>query len=167
MAYGLSIQAFVVVIDSKGKEGRIGFNFPLTVDIAVLKTAIREAAGQIDALITGQVVGAGIELVVNLGSGLTLKSAAVAGSDIEEGVRFAFGAASGGQSQFRVPTVEEDWLTDAGVLDYTSGDDMDDFIQRVVVGVTSGLNTANPSDAYSSDLTTFIGGTESFLASRA
>ena len=116
MAYGLSIQAFIRVADSKGKEGRINFNFPLSVDIAVLKTAIREVAGQIDAMIKGQVIGAGIELVVNLGSGLTLKASAIAGSDIEEGVRFAFGAASGGQTQFRVPTVSEDWLTDAGVL---------------------------------------------------
>lgn len=166
MAFGLSIQSFLRILDSKGKEGRVTFNHPLSVDIAVLKTAIREAAGQIDALIKGKVIGAGIELVVNLGSGLTLKASAIAGSDIQEGVRFAFGAASGGQSTFRVPTVEEDWLTDAGTLDFTSGDDMDDIIQRITVGVTSGLNTANPSDAYGSDLTTFVAGTESFLASR-
>lgn len=167
MAFGLSIQSFIRVIDSKGKESRITFNHPLNTDIAVLKTAIREACGQIDALIKGQVIGAGIELVVNLGAGLTLKAAAIAGSDIEEGVRFSFAAASGGQTQFRMPTVDESWLNDNGVLEYVGGDDMDDFIQRVIGGVQTGLNTAFPSDAYSSDITTFIGGTESFLASRA
>lgn len=167
MAYGLSIVAYVNVIDSKGKEGKITFNFPLSVDIAVLKTAIREAAGQIDALITGKVIGAGIELVVNLGAGLTLKAAAIAGSDIEEGVRFSFSAASGGRTLFRVPTVDESWLTDLGVLDFVSGDDMDDFIQRIIGGVTSGFNIAHPSDAYGSDVNAFIGGAESFLASRA
>lgn len=166
MAYGLSIQAFIRIIDSKGKEGRVTFNFPTNTDIAVLKTAIREAAGQIDALIKGQVIGAGIELVASL-AGATLKASAIAGSDIQEGVRFSWGAASGGQTQFRIPTVDESWLTDAGVLDYTSGDDMDDFIQRILAGATTGLNNASPSDAYSSDVTTFIGGTESFLASRA
>ena len=166
MAYGLSIQAFIRIIDSKGKEGRVTFNFPLSVDIAVLKTAIREAAGQIDALIKGQVIGAGIELVASLG-GVTLKAAAIAGSDIEEGVRFAWGAASGGQTTFRIPTVDETWLNDAGVLEYVASDDVDDFIQRILAGVTSGLNNASPSDAYSSDVTTFLGGTESFVASRA
>lgn len=166
MAWGLSVQAFIRVQDAKGKESRINFNFPTSVDIAVLKTAIREAAGQIDAMIKGKVVGAGIELIVNLG-GVTLKAAAIAGSDIEEGVRFSFGASSGGRKLFRVPTVSEDWLTDAGVLDFTSGDDMDDFVQRIIGGVQTGLNVAFPSDAYGSDITTFLGGTESFVASRA
>jgi hypothetical protein len=166
MAYGLSIQAFIRIIDSKGKEGRVTFNFPLNTDIAVLKTAIREAAGQIDALIKGQVIGAGIELVASL-AGATLKASAIAGSDIEEGVRFSWGAASGGQTQFRIPTVDESWLNDAGVLEYVSGDDVDDFIQRIIVGSNTGANWARPSDAYSSDIEDFLGGTESFLASRA
>lgn len=167
MAYGLSIQSFLRVVDSKGNESTINFNHPINVDIGVLKSAIRSTAALIDAVIRGQVIGAGIELVVNLPGGLGLKTSAIVGSDIEEGVRFAFEATSGGQTIFRVPTVNETWLTGGGILDTTSGDAVDDFIQKVIAGSTVLLSNARPSDAYGSDIVSFIGGTESFLASRA
>lgn len=167
MAYGLSIEAFIRIRDAKGKESEVKFNHPVNVDLGALKGALRSTAGLIDAMIRGQVIGAGIRLIVNLPGNLTLKASAIAGSDIEEGVRFSWKASSGGETEFRVPTVSEDWLTDQGVIDYTSGDDFDDFIQRILQGRTQGLINASPSDAYGSDIASIIGGVESFIASRA
>lgn len=166
MAYGLSIQSFIRIVDSKGEESTINFNHPTNVDIGALKSTLRSTAALVDAMIRGQVIGAGIELIVVLPSGLSLKVNAIPGSDIEEGVRFAWQAASGGQTTFRIPTVPEAWLTEAGTLDYVGGDAMDLFIARIISGKTVGLSNARPSDAYGSDITAFISGTESFLASR-
>lgn len=165
--WGLSIESQIRVRDSKGKESTIKFNHPLNVDLGALKNTIRSTAALIDAVIRGQIVGASIQLVVSLPAGLNLKVAAIAGSDIEEGVRFAFSTSNGAQTQFRIPTVAETWLNDAGVLEYVASDEVDDFIQRMIAGVTQGLINASPSDAYGSDITAFVGGTESFLASRA
>lgn len=167
MAYGLSLTSFLRVIDSKGKESTINFNHPLNSDIGVLKTMVRSTAALVDALIRGQVIGAGIEFVINLAPGLGLKTSAIIGSDIEEGVRFAFEATSGGQTTFRIPTVNETWLTGMGILDTTTGDAVDDFIQKIIDGSTVLLSNARPSDAYGSDVVSFLGGVESFLAGRA
>lgn len=167
MAWGLSLEAHIRVRDSKGQESTIKFNHPLNTDIGALKGTIRSTCALVDNLLRGQIVGASIKLIVSLPGGLGLKVAAIAGSDVEEGVRFTFQTSAGAETGFRIPTVEEDWLTDAGVLDYTASDDMDDFLQRILQGVTSGLINASPSDAYGDDITTFVGGTESFLASRA
>jgi hypothetical protein len=167
MAWGLSLEAHIRVRDSKGKESTIKFNHPLNTDLGALKQTIRSTAALIDNLIRGQVIGASITLVVSLPGNLNLKATAIAGSDVEEGVRFAFSTSVGSQTLFRVPTINESWLTDAGVLDYDASDAMDDFIQRILQGVTQGLINASPSDAYGNDITAFVGGTESFLASRA
>lgn len=167
MAYGLSIQSFIRVIDSKGNESTINFNHPLSVDIGALKETLKSTAALIDSLIRGQVIGAGIELIVDLPGSLGLKASAIIGSDIEEGVRFAFESASGGQTTFRLPTVNETYLTGMGVLDVVADGIVDDFIQRIIGGKTVGLSNARPSDAYGSDVVTFLGGTESFVGSRA
>lgn len=167
MAWGLSIQASIRVRDAKGKESTINFNHPLGVDLGALKNTIRSTAALIDNAIRGQIIGASISLVVNLPLGLGLKATAIAGSDIEEGVRFSFETTVGSHTLFRIPTVDESWLNDAGVLDYDPSDAMDDLIQRVLQGVTQGLINASPSDAYGNDIGAFLGGQESFLASRA
>lgn len=165
--YGLSIEAYLTVLDSKGKESDIKFNFPINVDIGALKNTLRSTAGLVDAVIRGQVIGARIVLVVNLAGGLALKTTAVIGADIEEGVRFSFQATSGGRTLFRIPTVNETFLNSSGILQVTGGGVVDDFIQRVLAGQTVGLTNVSPADAYGSDVTTFLGGQESFLASRA
>ncbi len=166
MAYGLSIQSFIKVIDAKGKDADITFNHPLNVDLGALKNTLRSTAALIDALITGQVIDAGIILVVILSDALDLKADAIPESDVEEGVRFLWRAASNGETSFRIPTVTEDWLNSDGVLQVAPGDAVDDFVARVLAGVTVGLVNTSPSDAYGSDINLFLGGTESFLASR-
>lgn len=167
MAWGLSIQSSIRVRDAKGAESTINFNHPLNVDLGALKNTIRSTAALIDAAIRGQIIGASITLIVNLPGALGLKATAIAGSDIEEGVRFSFETTVGSHTLFRIPTVTEDWLSDAGVLEYVASDAMDDLLQRILQGVTQGLINASPSDAYGNDVTTFLGGAESFLASRA
>lgn len=167
MAFGLSIESTITVIDSKGKESDIKFNHPITVDIGALKNTIRSTAALIDSLIRGQVIRAKITLVVNLAGGLDLKATAVLGADIEEGARFSFEVASGGVTMFRVPTLNETFFNSAGVLQVTPGGAVDDFIQRIIAGQTVGLTNVSPSDAYGSSVDAFLGGQESFLASRA
>lgn len=167
MAFGLSIESVITVIDSKGKESDIKFNHPINVDIGALKNTVRSTAALIDALIRGQVIRAKIVLVVNLAGGLDLKATAVLGADIEEGCRFAFEVVSGGQTVFRVPTLNETFFNSAGVLQVTPGGAVDDFIQRIIAGQTVGLTNVSPSDSYGSSIDEFLGGTESFLASRA
>ncbi len=166
MAYGLSIESFIKVIDAKGEDSTINFNHPTSVDLGALKNTLRSTAALIDAVMRGQVIGAGIRLIVVLSDALDLKSEPIPESDIEEGVRFLWRCASGGETSFRIPTVNESWLTSDGVLDYISSDAMDDLIQRIIAGRTSGLINASPSDAYGSDVTSLISGQESFLASR-
>lgn len=165
--WGLSIEATIRVRDSKGKESNIKFNHPLNTDLGALKQTIRSTAQLIDTIIRGQIIGASISLVVNLPGNLGLKATAIAGSDIQEGVRFTFGTAQGSQTQFRIPTLDETYLNDAGILEYTGGDDVDDVLQRIIQGVTQGLINASPSDAYGNDVTAFLGGQESFLSSRS
>lgn len=166
MAWGLSIESFIRVRDSKGAESEFKFNHPLNVDLGALKNTIRSTAALIDAVLTGQIVGAGITLIVNLPGSLGLKASAIAGADIEEGVRFSFETTVGSHTLFRIPTISETWLNDAGNLVYVASDAMDDLIQRILQGVTQGLINASPSDAYGNDITDFLAGTESFLASR-
>lgn len=168
MAWGLSIQSFIRVIDSKGEESQINFNHPLNVDIGALKNTLRSTAALIDTIIRGKVIGAGIIMVVNLPGNLGLKTTAQIGSDIEEGVRLSFSTANGAQTTSRLPTLNETWYDGNGVLQVTSGSEIDDVIQRIIAGVSSGAGSnAFPSDAYGSDITAFVGGTESFVASRA
>lgn len=167
MAWGLSIQSKFRIIDSKGKESTINFNHPLNVDIGALKNTLRSTAALIDSVIRGQVIGCSIELVVNLAPGLDLKASAILGADVEEGVRFVFETTVGGQTVFRLPTVNETWLNSAGILQVTGGGAVDDFIQRILVGQTVGLTNVHPSDAYGDDVSAFVGGYESFVGSAA
>jgi hypothetical protein len=166
MAFGLSIESVITVIDSKGKESDIKFNHPINVDIGALKNTVRSTVALIDALIRGQVIRAKIVLVVNLAGGLALKTSAILGADVEEGVRFNFEVLSGGKTVFRVPTLNETFLNSAGVLQVTGGGAVDDFIQRIISGQTVGLTNVSPSDAYGSSVATFLGGRESFTGSR-
>ncbi len=166
MAYGLSIVSNVVVEDSKGKQSTITFNHPLNVDIGALKSAIRSTVQLIDAVIRGKIISASISLEVNLPAGLGLKATAIAGADIEEGVRFTFGTTSGSETQFRIPTFAETFLNDLGVLDAVNAT-VDAFVQRIITGQNIGVGTdITPSDAYGDDVTTYISGLESFASSR-
>lgn len=165
MAYGLCLVSQILVRDAKGASGIISFNHPLNTDIGALKNTVRSTAALIDAIIGCQVVDASIGIEASL-TGATLKDAPIAGADVEEGARFMWRTASGALTDFRIPTFSETYLTDSGELVYVEDDEVDDFIQRVLAGVTSGLTNVSPSDAYGSDITEFVSGAESFLASR-
>ena len=166
MAFGLSIVSNVVVEDSKGKQSTVTFNHPLSVDIGALKGTIRSTIQLIDGIIRGKIISASISLQVNLPAGLNLKATAIAGADVEEGVRFTFGTANGAETEFRIPTFAETFLNDAGVLDSAHAT-VDAFIQRILTGQNIGVGTdITPSDAYGDDVTTYIAGQESFAASR-
>jgi len=165
MAYGLSIVSDVVVEDSKGKQSTIHFNHPLNVDLGALKDAIRSTVQLIDAIIQGKIISASIGLEVNLPAGLSLKATAIAGADVEEGVRFTFSTNNGAETGFRIPSFAETFLNDSGILDFANAT-VDAFIQRVIGGQTVGLVNVSPSDAFGDDVTTYTAGVESFSASR-
>lgn len=165
MAYGLSIISDVVVEDSKGKQSTLSFNHPLTVDLGALKGAIVTTVQLIDAVITGKIINASIGIEVDLPAGLSLKATAIAGSDIEEGVRFAFSTTGGADTGFRIPTFAETFLSDAGILDFADLT-VAPFIARIIGGVTNGATNVSPSDGFGDDVATFTVGNESFATSR-
>lgn len=165
MAFGLSIESHITIEDAKGEQSVIKFNHPTTVDIGALKSALVSTAELIDAVINGKIVNASISIIVNLVAGIGLKATAIAGADIEEGVQFSFETSLGALTGFRIPTFSETFLSDAGVLD--AGDtDVDNFIQRMISGLTDGLTNISPSDAYGDDITAYSSGLESFASSR-
>jgi len=165
MAYGLTIISDVVVEDSKGKQSTIHFNHPLNVDLGALKSAIRSTVQLIDAVISGKIISASIGLEVALPAGLGLKATAIAGADVEEGVRFTFTTNNGAETQFRIPTFAETFLNNLGVLDSANAT-VDAFVQRIISGFTQGLVNTSPSDAFGDDITSYTAGQESFSSSR-
>lgn len=165
MAYGFTLISDVVVEDSKGKQSTINFNHPLSVDLGALKSAIVSTVELIDAVITGKIISASIGVEVQLPFGLSLKTTAIAGADVEEGVRFTFSTNGGAPTEFRIPTFSESFLSEDGVLN-ASVTAVDNFVQRVLSGVTSGLINVSPSDAHGEDVTTYTAGLESFASSR-
>jgi hypothetical protein len=167
MAYGLSIQSYLTVLDSKGKTADINFNHPTDTSIDVLKTAMRELATRVDALITGQVVYAGIVITVVLSDALDIKDNPTIDSDVEEGGRFVFETSEGALTTFRLPTIDETWFDSVtGLLEFTEDDAVDDFIQRVISGQTVVVTNVSPSDVYGDDITAFVSASENFLTSR-
>lgn len=166
MAYGLCLVSNIVVRDSKGATGIISMNHPLDSDIGALKGTVRTTAELIDGIIGCQVIDASIGIEVQLSESLDLKEFPIAGADVEEGCRMMWRTASGALTDFRLPTFSETYLTDDGQIVYVADDEVDDFIQRVLAGQTVSLVNVSPSDAYGSDITAFVSGSESFLSSR-
>jgi len=165
MAFGLSIISNVVVEDSKGKQSTVTFNHPLNVDLGALKSAIRSTVQLIDAIIQGKIISASIALEINLPAGLSLKATAIAGADVEEGVRITFGAGNGAETGFRIPTFAETFLNESGVLDAVNAT-VDAFVQRIISGQTVGLVNVSPSTVFGEDVDSYITGQESFASSR-
>lgn len=152
-------------LDAKGKSSVSKINFPINVDISELQGFATSTAQLIDPLIKGQITSIGIGLEVGLpGSGL--KTSPNADSDVEEGARFNWLAASGANTEFRIPTFDEAKMVTGTPNVDLADTDVDAFVQRMLAGHTTGLVNASPSDDRGSDITDIISARESFTSTR-
>lgn len=163
MAYGLSLESYYIIQDSKGHTSSQKMNHPLNTDLGALKDTLPTTAELLDVLIGGQIIDCFISIPISI-VGWTNQVPQV-DSDVEEGCRFIWDTASGAPTDFRVPTFRESLLDDDGVLDEVDTD-VDAFVQRIISGKTLGLVNVSPSDAYGSDITALLAGQEDFLSSR-
>lgn len=153
------------VQDAKGAKSTMKINFPDAADIAVLKDFVRGTASMIDALIKGAIVDAGIGLAVDI-TGLGLKAAPNADSDVEEGARFSWRTVLGTRPQFRMPTFDEAFISAGTKGVDTTDPTVDTFVQRIEQGRTIGLVNVSPSDDRGEDIISLDGARESFTSSR-
>lgn len=163
--------AFVTytIEDAKGARSVSQFNFPVTqasnTGINALKDAAGAGAALVDALIKGKVVSAGVGIAIDL-TGVTIKATPTADSDVEEGARFIFNAASGSSPSFRLASFDEDFIL-AGTQTVDLEDtDVDALVDFIVSGHTLSGVTVTPSDDGGSDITSIASARESFQSSR-
>lgn len=151
--------------DAKGKTSVSKMNFPIASDQAVLVDFLKTTAQLLDPLIKGQIVAIGAGIEVDLpGSGL--KTAPLSDSDVEEGARFNWRAASGAFTNWRVPTFDEAKMV-TGTPDVDTADtDVAAYVARIEAGKTDTLINVSPSDDRGSDITDLDTARESFTSTR-
>lgn len=154
------------VKDAKGKPSVVKINFPYAVDIGQVASFAVDTATMINNLITGRITDAAVGLSVDL-SGATIRSAPDPDSDVEEGARFMWNAASGAVTGFRLPTFDEAKMLSGTRNVDTADSDVSTFTARILAGKTTGLVNASPSDDHGSDIATLASARESFTSSRS
>lgn len=160
--------AFVsyTIRDGKNKKAVMHLNFPENVDIGVLRTNfVPTTATLLNAIITGQIIAAGIGLEVDI-SGATIRATPDANSDVEEGALFTGITAIGSDTTFRVPTIDESMFIPGTQRINGSDTDMAAFILRVINGQTVSLTNVSPSDNRGEDITDITTAVDSFQSSR-
>lgn len=161
----ISLHVVYTVQDDTGKKSTFRIAFPSATDIAVLQQFAWSTAELIDPLIKGQIVDIGISASVEFGSA-TLKSAPIAGADVEEGAYFGFMSDAGFASGFTIPTFDEAFIVPSSDNVDTADTDVDAVVQRVLAGQTVGLTNVSPSDVRGSDLVSLATARESFRSTR-
>lgn len=152
--------------DAKGKTSVTKINFPSAVDLGQVASFAGDTATMINGIITGKILEAGLGLAIDL-SGSTIRTAPDPDSDVEEGARFMWNAASGAETGFRLPTFDEAKMV-SGTRNVDQSDtDVAAFVARILAGKTTGLVNASPSDDHGSDITTIKSARESFTSSRS
>lgn len=160
--------AFVTysIEDFKGKIAVTKINFPVNVDIGVLRSNfVPTTATLINALIKGKIVSAGIGLEVDLSSA-TIRTTPDVNSDVEEGTWWPLTAANGADAGFRIATFDEAKIVNGGrFVDLTDTDALA-LATRLVDGQTVGLTNVSPSTDRGEDITRVDPPYEQFKASR-
>lgn len=160
--------AFVTysIQDAKGKVSVTKVNFPVAVDIGVLRNNfVPTTATLINALILGKIISAGVGLEVDLSSA-TIRATPDVNSDIEEGAYWPFQAANGAEAGFRLATFDEDKIIGGTKLVNGADTDVVAFRDRILEGQTVGLTNVSPSTEQGGDLTVAGNAYEQFRASR-
>lgn len=160
--------AFVTysIQDAKGKISVTKINFPVAVDIGVLRNNfVPTTATLINALILGKIVSAGVGLEVDL-SGATIRATPDVNSDVEEGAYWPFEAANGAEAGFRIATFDESKFIAGTKLVDGSDTDAIAFRDRILAGQTVSLTNVSPSTEHGDDLTYAGPAYEQFKSSR-
>jgi len=160
--------AFVTysVEDAKGKISVTKINFPVAVDIGVLRSNfVPTTATLLNAIITGRIVSAGIGLEVDL-SGATIRATPDVNSDVEEGVWVPLTAANGAEAGFRIATFDEAKMEVGGSYADLADTDVTDFLTRIAAGQTVGVTNVSPSTDRGEDIVTVHQPYEQFKSSR-
>lgn len=160
--------AFLVytIQDAKGKKSSTQINFPAAVDIGQVASFASDTATMINNIITGKIIDAGVGLAIDL-SGATIRATPDSNSDVEEGARFMWNSTIGAITGFRLPTFDEaKMLTGTRQVDLADTD-VDTFVDRILLGKTTGIVNASPSDDHGSDIVSLSSARESFTSSRA
>lgn len=159
------VAAIYSVQDAKNKVSTFQIKFPINSDIAVLQDFVITTATMVNNLIKGKIISAGIALIVDL-AGATIRATPDPDSDVEEGAKFLWNAASGAITGFRLPTFDEAKLSaGSNAVDLTDAD-VDTFHDRIIEGRTIALTNVSPSDDRGSDIESIRSALEAFTATR-
>jgi len=156
----IHVQGYLLVLDEEGKESQAQIKFNQNADLGVVRSFMQEFAQKVDAIIKGQVVGAGFSLEVTL-SGLGLKTAPVSGADVEEKVKLYMKSQSDLLTTTSLPAIDEAFILPDGTLDLTDAT-VAALVALIQSGKTVGANNVTPSDINGLNITNVLAGGETF-----
>lgn len=166
MAYANGVNGTWSIEDAKGRVTSFGVNFPQNVDVPLVTGDFMQTTAQlIDQFVDGKIVGANASIDVNL-DGVTLKTAPISGSDVEEGASFSFRSIAGAPTIMRIPTFDETFGMNTGTSVDLTAVAVDDFVQRIIAGDTQGATTVRFSDAHGNNVAALARAQEKFKRSR-
>lgn len=123
------------VRDAKGETAKIPFHLE-TPDITAIVDAAddpvefaQELARLMDAVISGQIIGLKLTILVALPGGI--KTAPLDNSDVEEGVTFMLRTTTGAPVRLRIATFDEAFITSEGEL--TSDTEVTDLVELMTI----------------------------------
>lgn len=156
------------VQDEKASNSLMSTRLPSAVSFNDAIIFASEFAPMIQALITGAITRIGVAFTVDLPAGL--RSAPLAGSDVEEGGRFQFNTAGGNITSVRVPTLDESKVTagssEIDVLDSAVATFVTVFEDGMDLSGVGGSGVISPSDSRDEDITALKWAREAFQRSR-
>lgn len=154
------------IVDDKGARSDVTYHVPSSVSFANVIEFAQSAFILIDSLITGQLEGFSVIATEYFTSGV--KTAPVAGSDVEEGARFGFLTDQTNDTKLRLPTFDEaHMVAGSALVDLTDSD-----VIAFITAMTGGIDLAgagpivSPSDARDEDIVSLAYAKDAFTASR-
>lgn len=163
MAFGNQVDLNYTIEDAKGKSSSFIMHFPETTDIPLLRDDFAQTTAQlIDPVVDGVIKKASASIGVDL-SGATLKTSAIAGSDVEEGANFSFRATGGAPTRFRLPTFDETFGLETGQAVDTSAAAVSALVQRIIQGDTQGATTVRWTDSRGNNVANLLSAKDSFV----
>jgi hypothetical protein len=156
--------------DRDGKDSNTEIKIP---DSALLSNAAifaAEMAQLIDPLIRGVIRRIGIAFLIDMAGVTGIKTAALAGADVEEGAKFGFRTAANFFTGLRLPTFDEAFIIDGTDQVDTEDPDVAAFVTAMVSGIdlsgAGGTGTISPTTNREEDLVALTYAQESFTSSR-
>lgn len=146
--------------DAKAQISRMKIHVPSTSTIANISAYVSAIAADLDAITDGLLVSAEVNVKIALPGGL--KTAPVAGSDVESGALFSFRDTLGLTSRTRVPTFKQSMVSATSRAVDTANSFVTNFVNKMVIGANSIL----PCSRVESDLTSLISAKEQYVKSR-